>query len=65
MLAQSLQALANNGFVLRASYPVVPPFVEHSLTALGKEVAEHIATLANWIEVNLPSVWEASPAAKS
>lgn len=59
MLAQSLQALADDGFVLRVSYPVVPPFVEYSLTPLGEEVAEHVATLANWIEVNLPRVLEA------
>jgi DNA-binding HxlR family transcriptional regulator len=59
MLAQSLKALADDGFVLRVSYPVVPPFVEYSLTPLGEEVAEHVATLANWIEVNLPRVLEA------
>ncbi len=59
MLAQSLQALADDGFFLRVSYPVVPPFVEYSLTPLGEEVAEHVATLANWIEVNLPRVLEA------
>lgn len=56
MLAQSLQSLAEDGFVLRVSHPVVPPFVEYSLTPLGEEVAEHVATLADWIELNLPRV---------
>lgn len=60
MLAQSLQALADDGFILRVSYPVVPPFVEYSLTSLGEEVAERVVTLANWIEVNLPRGLEAT-----
>jgi DNA-binding HxlR family transcriptional regulator len=59
MLAQSLKALVHDGFVLRVSYPIVPPFVEYSLTPMGKEVAEHVATLADWIELNLPRVLEA------
>jgi DNA-binding HxlR family transcriptional regulator len=41
------------------SHPVVPPFVEYSLTPLGEEVAEHVATLTDWIEVNLPRVLNA------
>lgn len=56
MLAQSLKSLAEDGFVLRVSHPVVPPFVEYSLTPMGEEVAEHVATLADWIELNLPRV---------
>ncbi len=59
MLAQSLKALVQDGFVLRVSYPVVPPFVEYSLTPMGEEVAEHVAALADWIELNLPRVMEA------
>ena len=59
MLAQSLQTLAEDGFVLRVSHPVVPPFVEYSLTPMGEEVAEHVATLSDWIEVNLPRVLNA------
>jgi DNA-binding HxlR family transcriptional regulator len=47
------------------SYPVVPPFVEYSLTPLGEEVAEHVATLANWIEVNLPQVLAAKQQAST
>jgi DNA-binding HxlR family transcriptional regulator len=58
MLAQSLRSLTEDGFVLRVSYPVVPPFVEYSLTPLGEEVAERVASLAEWIELNLPRVME-------
>ena len=56
MLAQSLQALEQDGFVNRVSYPVVPPHVEYSLTPLGTEVSEKVAALADWIEVNTPQV---------
>lgn len=54
--AQSLQALEQDGFIDRVSYPVVPPHVEYSLTPLGLQVSEKVAALADWIEVNLPSV---------
>ncbi len=53
MLAQTLQALEGDGFVLRVAHPVVPPHVEYSLTPLGLEVAERVRGLADWIEVNL------------
>ncbi|MCS5781743.1 helix-turn-helix transcriptional regulator [Klebsiella pneumoniae subsp. pneumoniae] len=33
-----------------------PPHVEYSLTPLGLQVSEKVAALADWIEVNLPSV---------
>jgi len=66
MLAQTLQWLEADGFVLRVSYPVVPPHVEYSLTPLGMEVAERVAGLADWIELNLPRILsqraEANPA---
>ena len=56
MLAQSLQALEQDGFLNRVAYPVVPPHVEYSLTPLGEQVSEKVAALADWIELNLPAV---------
>jgi DNA-binding HxlR family transcriptional regulator len=56
MLAQSLQALEADGFVLRTVYPTVPPKVEYSLTTSGCEVATHIKALTNWVEDNVPKV---------
>ncbi|ENT2993927.1 winged helix-turn-helix transcriptional regulator [Raoultella planticola] len=56
MLAQSLQALEQDGFINRVSYPVVPPHVEYSLTPLGEQVSEKVAALADWIELNLPVI---------
>ncbi len=56
MLAQSLQALEQDGIINRVSYPVVPPHVEYSLTQLGEQVSDKVAALADWIELNLPQV---------
>lgn len=59
MLAQTLQSLESDGFVLRHSYPVVPPHVEYSLSTLGEEAAEQVAGIANWIEEMMPQISEA------
>lgn len=56
MLSQTLQQLERDGLVLRRSYPVVPPHVDYTLTELGREAADHVETLTNWIEDNLPSL---------
>ena len=56
MLAQTLQAFEEDGFIDRRSYPVVPPHVEYRLTPLGIEVKDQIAGLANWLESNLHRV---------
>lgn len=53
MLAQTLQTLEGDGFVVRHSLPVVPPHVEYNLTPLGVEVAGQVRNLVDWIEQNL------------
>ena len=58
MLAQTLQWLEGDGFVLRTAYPVVPPHVEYSLTPLGLEVAQRVEGLADWIEENVPRIMQ-------
>ena len=65
MLAQTLQWLEADGFVLRVSYPVIPPHVEYSLTPLGNEVALRVRDLADWVEVKLPEILRARPEPKS
>ena len=65
MLAQTLQWLEADGFVLRVSYPVVPPHVEYSLTPLGNEVALRVRDLADWVEVRLPEILRARPEPKA
>lgn len=56
MLAQTLQQLETDGFVLRVAHDVVPPHVEYSLTPLGQQAAAHVVTLVGWIEGNLPAL---------
>ncbi len=66
MLAQTLQQLEGDGFVLRVAHQVVPPHVDYSLTATGAEVAEKVKGLADWIELNLDRIlphWDESSAA--
>ncbi len=58
MLAHSLQALEADGFVLRTVHPTVPPKVEYSLTALGREGAERVRALTRWIEAHVEPVME-------
>ena len=59
MLSQTLQWLESDGFVLRQAFPVVPPHVEYSLTPMGREVAQHVEKLADWIEDNLADILQA------
>ncbi|MER8093316.1 winged helix-turn-helix transcriptional regulator [Streptomyces goshikiensis] len=50
MLAQTLQTLERDGFVLRDAKPVIPPRVDYSLTELGREAADQVWALARWTE---------------
>ena len=50
MLAQTLQTLERDGFVLREAHPVIPPRVDYSLTPLGEEAAGYVCALAHWVE---------------
>ncbi|WP_323016210.1 helix-turn-helix domain-containing protein [Castellaniella sp.] len=65
MLAQTLQWLESDGLVDRVAFDVVPPHVEYSLTPLGREAAEQVGALADWIEINLPQILAGRQTAKS
>lgn len=56
MLSQTLQWLEADGMVHRHVYNTVPPHVEYTLTPLGREAAGKVRDLADWIEVNLPTI---------
>lgn len=56
MLAQTLQELEADGFVLRTAHAVVPPHVDYELTPLGQGAAAHVVGLARWVEGNLPQI---------
>lgn len=64
MLAQTLDALAYDGLVLRVAHQVVPPHVEYSLTPLGREAAQRLEVLVDWIETNFPQIRQARDAIK-
>lgn len=56
MLAQTLQLLESDGMVERHAYEVVPPHVEYTLTAMGKEAAARVRELADWVEMHYAAV---------
>jgi DNA-binding HxlR family transcriptional regulator len=56
MLAQTLEALAGDGFVQRRDHGEIPPRVDYTLTPLGREVAERLEVLVDWIEDNMPRI---------
>ena len=58
MLAQTLQTLEADGFVLRQSFPVVPPHVEYSLTPIGEEAALKVREFVVWVEDNVGQILE-------
>jgi DNA-binding HxlR family transcriptional regulator len=53
MLTQTLRHLERHGLVARKVFPVVPPRVEYSLTALGATLIEPLAYLCEWSENNI------------
>ena len=52
MLASTLRTLEADGLVNRAAQPTIPPRVDYSLTALGRELADRLLPLMDWIAVN-------------
>ncbi|MFF5552370.1 winged helix-turn-helix transcriptional regulator [Streptomyces olivaceoviridis] len=59
MLTQTLQTLERDGLVHRDAKPVIPPRVDYSLTALGREAAEQVRALARWTHTRMDAVEEA------
>lgn len=49
MLAQTLRALEGDGLVLRDARPVVPPHVVYRLTDDGREAADLLLPLLDWV----------------
>jgi DNA-binding HxlR family transcriptional regulator len=49
MLAQTLRTLEADGLVRRDARPVVPPYVEYSLTDSGVELSSHLIPLVQWV----------------
>jgi DNA-binding HxlR family transcriptional regulator len=56
MLAQTLRVLADDGLVHREARPVVPPYVEYSLTERGQQLAALFVPLMSWIADNAEEI---------
>jgi DNA-binding HxlR family transcriptional regulator len=56
MLAQTLQALERDGFVLRDVQATIPPRVEYRLTPLGATVADRLVGLIELLEGSMGEV---------
>lgn len=48
MLTQQLRELEQDGLIERKVYPVVPPKVEYSLTALGESLLPILQAMYDW-----------------
>lgn len=48
MLTQQLRELEEQALISRKVYPVVPPKVEYSLTALGKSLMPVLVAMRDW-----------------
>ena len=56
MLAQTLRILVADGLVIRDARPVVPPYVEYSLTSRGQEFAALYLPMMAWIAENAADI---------
>jgi DNA-binding HxlR family transcriptional regulator len=56
MLAQTLRALEEDGFVLRTVHATKPPKVEYSLTPMGREIGKRMRALTSYVEANVAQV---------
>ncbi|MEU2158430.1 helix-turn-helix domain-containing protein [Streptomyces sp. NPDC019396] len=56
MLSQTLQALERDGLVHREAQPTNPPRVDYALTPLGRQVAERLVGLMEFLESRMPEV---------
>ena len=55
VLIQQLKALARDGLVERHAYPVVPPYVEYTLTEDGLALQPALVALRDWAVARQPT----------
>ncbi|QEU91557.1 winged helix-turn-helix transcriptional regulator [Streptomyces kanamyceticus] len=59
MLSQTLHALERDGLVRRDAQPTNPPRVDYQLTPLGREIAERLLTLIDFVQSRQDDVHKA------
>jgi DNA-binding HxlR family transcriptional regulator len=55
-LTSTLRHLERDGLVTRTVHPVVPPFVEYSLTPMGGTLVGTLGQLVAWADRRLPEI---------
>ncbi len=50
LMGGTLRELERDGLVIRRQYPTVPPRVDYTLTPGGREVAQRVDSLINWLQ---------------
>jgi DNA-binding HxlR family transcriptional regulator len=61
MLAQTLRTLERDGLVRRDARPVIPPWVDYSLTDRGRELVALLTPLLEWILANADDILADQP----
>lgn len=59
MLSSTLRNLERDGLVQRTEQPTVPPRVDYSLTALGRELLIPVGSLGDWAIANADAIEDA------
>jgi DNA-binding HxlR family transcriptional regulator len=50
MLTVTLRGLERDGIISRTMYPVMPPRVDYTLTAMGQTLLNAVSTIVTWAE---------------
>ncbi len=56
MLTKTLRQLERDGLVTRRVHPVIPPHVDYTLTAMGRDLSEAVCGMWTWVETNARTV---------
>jgi DNA-binding HxlR family transcriptional regulator len=56
MLTVTLRGLERDGLITRTMYPVMPPRVDYTLTAMGRTLQEAAATLIGWVHEHVGEI---------
>ena len=52
MLTKTLRQLERDGLVTRRVHPVIPPHVDYTITAMGRDLGEAVCGIWEWVAAN-------------